>query len=190
MKTLDEIYQIVEQSSHETAFNKGEVAALYKYLHLIPVGNVLEIGIEYGRSTSVIAEIQKERGYKFYAVDPFNVQDNGAEAKAHVLSQIKKYKWNINLLEMTSEKAKAKLIGKKFNLIHIDGDHSYEAVRLDCDLWLSNIEKGGFVCFDDYGHNSLPGVFQAVTEYMSEHGGFKYIGRFGEKLGVFKKYEF
>lgn len=187
MKTIDEIYNIVEESSHETAFNREEVDALHKYLQEVPEeGIVVEIGVEFGRSTSVIAEVQKERNYIFYAVDPFNVQDNGEEAKNHVLNQIKKHNWDFNLWLKSSERGSIEL-NKDVDFLHIDGNHDYKAVLLDCTLWLPKLKSGGYVCFDDYGHDSLPGVFKAVKKYMSKHNDFEFIGRFGNKLGVFRK---
>lgn len=190
---FEDIYQIVEESSHETAFNREECQALFDLALTVPKhGLVVEIGVEYGRSTSVIAQIQKESDFRFIAIDPHNIQENGQEARAHVLYQMEKHNWNFDLWQLTSVQAefRFRLEYKKpkvIDLLHIDGNHKYEFVLEDTKLWAPKVKKGGYICFDDYGHDSLPGVFQAVTEYMSENGGFKYIGRFGNKLGVFQR---
>jgi hypothetical protein len=34
--------------------------------------------------------------------------------------------------------------------LHVDGNHDFEAVRLDCALWLPHLAPGGWVCLDDY----------------------------------------
>jgi hypothetical protein len=73
------------------------------------------------------------------------------------------------------------------DLIHIDGDHSYEAVTLDCELWLPKVVPGGYACFDDYGHTSLPEVFEAVNDYMSKHPEWTLVGHYDSRFGVFKK---
>lgn len=186
MKNIDEIYQIVEESSHETAFNRGECEALFNKLLDLPKGaKVVEIGVEYGRSTSVIAEVGKERDFNFTAIDNW-CQDNGAEAKAHVLSQIEKHQWKIKLMTMDSNLA-SKIYEGKIDLIHIDGDHVYEAVKSDIEHWLPKVKSGGYACFDDFGHDSLPGVYQACEEYFNEHRNWIFCGRFGNKLGVYQK---
>lgn len=35
-------------------------------------------------------------------------------------------------------------------LIHIDGNHDYSKVKLDCDLWLPLLAPGGWLILDDY----------------------------------------
>ena len=35
-------------------------------------------------------------------------------------------------------------------VIHIDGNHDYAQVKLDCDLWLSLLAKDGWLILDDY----------------------------------------
>jgi|SRR6267142_3734342 len=188
MKTFEEIYQIVEESSHETAFNKEECQALYDTLLKLPLKAIIvEIGVEYGRSTSVIAEIGKEKDFDFTAIDNW-CQANSEEAKAHVYSQKEKHQWKFKLISGDSVK-EAKDFKKKINLIHIDGDHEYEAVLKDIKAWLPKVECGGFACFDDYGHDSLPGIYKATEEYMQSYAGksWNFIGRFGNKLGIFQK---
>jgi hypothetical protein len=81
----------------------------------------------------------------------------------------------------------SKIYEGKIDLIHIDGDHEYEAVLSDCNHWLSKVKKGGFACFDDYGHDSLPGIWKACQEYFEEHKNWKFLGRYGDKLGIYQK---
>jgi len=187
MRTFDEVYQIVEESSHETAFNREEALALYNTLISLSVGSkIVEVGVEFGRSTSVIAEVAKERKFSFTAVDAW-VGEYSAQAKAHVESQMNKYGWEFTLLSTSSVEAGKKLKGN-LDLVHIDGDHEKEAVLVDCDTWLPRVKANGYALFDDYGHDSLPGVYAAVTEYMEKHyGQWKFVGRYGNKLGIFQR---
>lgn len=189
---FEEIYQIVEESSHETAFNKEECEALFSLASEVPdSGVVVEIGVEYGRSTSLIAEVQKTNPFTFIAIDPHDIQENGAEARAHVLSQMEKHSWNFDLWQSTSEQAETRFklnypITQVIDLLHIDGNHDYEFVLQDCRFWMPKVKQGGYACFDDYGHDSLPGVYQACQEYIKKDE-WKFIGRYGNKLGVFKR---
>lgn len=186
MKSFDEIYKIVEETSHEVAFNRGECEALYDSLHkLSDKSNIVEIGVQFGRSATVILEVAKEKNFNVSLVDNW-LEDMSREAREHLLSQAEKYGWKFKDYWMSSNMA-SKLYQGKIDLIHIDGDHNYEGVLSDMTHWLPKVKSGGFALFDDYGHDSLPGVFQAVTEYFTEHGNWIYLGRFGNKLGIFQK---
>lgn len=53
---------------------------------------------------------------------------------------------------------------ESLDYVFIDGDHSYEGVKLDISLWLPKIKPGGWIGGHDYGHEKLPGVQKAVDE--------------------------
>lgn len=186
MKTFEEIYNIVEESSHESAFNREECVALYDYLlKLSGNARIVEIGVQYGRSSSLIAEVSKDKGFHFTAVDNW-LEDVSTEARKNFESQISKYKWNVVKLWMDSSLA-FRLYDNKIDLIHIDGDHEYEGVLADINNWLPKVRRGGFALFDDYGHDSLPGVYKACDEFFGKTNYWKFVERRGNKLGVFQK---
>ncbi len=186
MKTLDQIYEIVEESSHETAFNKEEVRGLYAYLLALPhQAFVVEIGIQFGRSTSVICEFQKDRPLvNVVAVDNWS---EGIEAREHFFKQKEKHNWDLTVLSMDSVKAVEHIGERKIDLLHIDGDHSFDGVMTDCKTWIPKVRKGGIVCFDDYGHPTLPSVKKAVQQYIEDTKSLMHLETYGDKLGVFKK---
>ena len=186
MIDIDQIYAIVEESSHESAFNREEVEALFNtLLKLSDSATVVEIGVQYGRSTSVIAEIGKVKKFNFYAIDNWN-EDVSSEAREHVLRQKERHNWNFQLIDGDSVYSASDFKGT-VDLIHIDGNHEYEAVLADIKAWLPKMNKNGFACFDDYGHDSLPGVYQACTEYFENNPSWKFIGRYGNKFGIYQK---
>ena len=187
MKTFEEVYRIVQEtSSGEEAFNKEECRALYEILqNLPPHAFIVEIGVQFGRSMAVLGEVAKDLNFQVKGVD--NWQEGvSPEARENVSNLIIKHKWPVDILNMDSVEA-ARITSQDVDFLHIDGGHEDFEVMADMEAWLPKLKQGGYVCFDDYGHDSLPGVFKAVTEYMSEHGGYWYLGRFGGKLGVFKK---
>lgn len=184
---FEQIYQIVEESSNECAFNKEECLALYNILNLLQEGStVVEVGVSFGRSMSVICEVAKEKNFQVVGVDNW-IEEQGERAKAHFLSQKEKHNWNMRLYSESSESVAKKVDVSPIDLIHIDGDHEYQAVLLDCKLWLPKVRTGGYALFDDYGHDSLPGVYKAVLDYTDKHFEWKFVGRFGNKLGIYKK---
>lgn len=52
-----------------------------------------------------------------------------------------------------------------FDLIYIDGDHSYEGVKKDLELAYYKIKKGGYICGHDYSNQTFPSVVNAVDEF-------------------------
>lgn len=182
---FETVYSYVEQCSHETAFNKEEARALYLLASSLgPSDNVVEIGVEFGRSTTILGFLAKEIGYDFLAIDPFV----NSAAKDHVFNKhLDEWGLPIRLaIQKSSDVAYTYL--NKITLLHIDGDHSYEAVLEDCRKWLPKVTIPGFVCFDDYGHPGLEEVKMAVDEYMG-YGleQWKDCGTFGNKLKVYKR---
>ncbi|MBU3591454.1 class I SAM-dependent methyltransferase [Polynucleobacter sp. 78F-HAINBA] len=52
---------------------------------------------------------------------------------------------------------------ESFDLVYIDGDHTYEGVVKDLAAWYPKVKKGGIICGDDIG---WPGVKKAVDEFF------------------------
>lgn len=189
MKSFAEVYQIVEESSHETAYGKAECQALYDLALTFPKESiVVEIGVQWGRSTSVFAACALMRQFQFIAVDSWGDQ-LGKEEEAHVRSQMHKYGWGtqMTLLSMPSSDAAQRLAMAQLQAVHIDGDHSYEGVMADCNLWLNKVNPGGYALFDDYGSVDLTGVQAAATAYMHEHREWTLLEVVGHKLAIYQK---
>jgi SAM-dependent methyltransferase len=62
------------------------------------------------------------------------------------------------------------------DILHIDGDHTYEAVRSDIRRFTPCLVPGGIVIFDDYDP-AHPGVEAAVDEFLSAHPEFEIAAR-------------
>lgn len=65
------------------------------------------------------------------------------------------------------EQVETFLAGEKLQLLFIDGDHTYEGVKRDFELWAGLVEKGGLVAFHDIAdHRERFGV--DVARFWSE----------------------
>ena len=42
-----------------------------------------------------------------------------------------------------------------YDLILIDGDHSYEGIKSDYELYAGKVRTGGIILIDDYQHSSV-----------------------------------
>lgn len=177
----------VEKCSHETAFNKEEAKALYDLASNLPeASNIVEIGVEFGRSTTVLGQVSKERGHKFVAIDAW-LGEYSPQARKHVEDVLIK-EWGLPI-RLWSQKSGdvARMYLDRINLIHIDGDHTYDGVMEDCKKWLPKVAPDGYVCFDDYGHDSLPEVYAAVSDYMKDNPDWDFVERVGNKLGIYRR---
>jgi len=69
---------------------------------------------------------------------------------------------------------------KIVDVVYIDADHSYEAVKQDLNLSYEIVKKGGFICGHDYTNHMFPGVVRAVNEFCLEKElSIKYITKDG-----------
>jgi len=57
----------------------------------------------------------------------------------------------------------------------IDGDHSYEGVKKDFELYSPQLEGGGYLVFDNYRDGTCPGVDRFVDECIT-NGGYECLG--------------
>lgn len=57
---------------------------------------------------------------------------------------------------------------QKFDIIFLDADHSYEAVKADIEAWLPHLAEDGIICGHDYSVAQFPGVARAVNERFGE----------------------
>ena len=72
------------------------------------------------------------------------------------------------ILQMTTPEA-ARVVTGLFDVIFVDADHTYEAVKKDLSLYFPKLASWGLMCGDDYGHprdqRGLWGVQKAVDEF-------------------------
>jgi len=96
-----------------------------------------------------------------------------------VFKNIVGYK-NIHIIINRSEIAVPK-INETFDLVFIDGLHTYEAVKTDAVNSLRLLKQGGVIFFHDYS-GGYPGVRKAVDELFTV-----IAGEFGMLAWTFKE---
>ena len=115
----------------------------------------VEIGSARGKSACAVGlALRRNGGGKLYAIDPHSVTtwndkdsvDSFAIINAH-LQKAELTEW-VEIVRKTSGDA-AKGWNKKIDLIFIDGDHSYEGVKADWELFLPHLSEFGVVVFHD-----------------------------------------
>jgi len=125
---------------------------------------IAEIGSWKGRSTNALLSGCKG---KVTAIDHFQGSDerdktHGQDTYEQFKENTKQFS-NLKVLRMTSEEA-AKQVGS-FEMVFIDGEHTYEGVKKDIELWLPKTTK--IICGHDYS-DVWPDVKRAVEEKLGK----------------------
>ena len=137
---------------------------------------IVEIGNHQGRSVIIMAKAIKSAGKstKIYAVDP-HVEFKGVNGRVFGPLDLKAMYSNIVIagvgdlifkVALASNEAASAWTNRNIGLIFIDGDHSYEGVKLDFESWFIHIANGGKLAFHD---STSPGVSRLIGEISSDN---------------------
>ena len=144
-------------------------------------GDVVEIGSWQGRSTIFLGNAVKDSSNgTMYAIDHFRgnlgkedfykVDGSLDDLAEKFLANVSAADLNdhVQLLDMSAEDAASRLAKTRIRFLFIDGDHTYEGVKRDIELFFPLLQKGAIVVFDDY-FDGFPGLLKAVEESVIEN---------------------
>ena len=131
-------------------------------------GVLVEIGSYCGRSTVAIGyTLSKGCCGVLYAVDPHdgNVDIYGVDSYTALISNIEKFelKEYVRVVRMKSEEYCQHML-HPVKMLFIDGNHDYEAVKRDWDMWKGKIVKRGMVLFHDSFEDGVNKVIMEVDQ--------------------------
>jgi len=157
-----------------------------KLLAFMPKGVCCaEIGVSRGRFARKIHEIVAPR--QFHLIDPWAHQvESGYVADLNNVAQAEQDERYHSVLKLFDQQiadgsvivhrayssiAAKEIPDKSLDLIYIDGDHTYEAVRSDLALYSEKITDTGLILGHDYANhpgsrNQNMGVVEAVDEFV------------------------
>ena len=136
---------------------KSEIQNLVEILSKIKPKNVLEIGTANGGTLFLLCEISDPKG----VICSIDLPDGsfGGELypmwKAPIYQTFKKKYQKLFLLRedshknSTKNKVKELMENDKFDFILIDGDHTYEGVKQDFDMYSTLLKTNGIIAFHD-----------------------------------------
>ena len=148
---------------------------LWPYLKRTPGDLVgIEIGTSCAESTYLLLE-KCPNIKKLYTIDAYSPFEdwNGTVTKEVLDRQMDVAKRNleqfgdrVERLIMNSMDASKKFEPESVDFIFVDGDHTYDGVKKDCQTYYPFLKKGGFFCGHDYGF--LPDVKKGVDDFRAE----------------------
>jgi predicted O-methyltransferase YrrM len=121
---------------------------------------IIEIGSYVGESTMIFADRFKE----VISVDPYINDYDLADDACHHAPFDKVYEQfirntlsipNIKSIKETSENAFSILKDQQWDMVYIDGLHTFEGVSYDIEHYKTLIKPGGFICGHDYGWGNV-----------------------------------
>ena len=131
----------------------------------------VEIGTNHGNSAIMWCEANKE--LSLTCIDPYRSyrerpsQGTQDDVYASACEAIKPYR--ITLIREDSLAVVDRFPDKSLDFIHIDGDHSFDAVMQDLIRWAPKVRRGGLVTLHDYCMFYRSGIVEAVNVYTHCH---------------------
>ena len=189
--TEEEIWDYVNRIPG--SFGRLNVQKLYEYAIQSP-GMVAEVGVDQGRSATVLLLAARETGAHVLLVDlwPSVLGENRIKVSNRLQEEFPDVSWSICHAESV---VASTLISPavSFSLIHIDANHYDDGPARDCATWLPKLRAGGVACFHDYGVGIGGGgggdmnMFQAVDDAVNDYcAGWEDLGAW-EGLGIRRK---
>lgn len=130
---------------------------------------IIEVGSYQGRSTRAMLDNSEAH---LWCVDSWADTVGSPEAYEAFLKNIQDKKGQVTILHMRSDQAAKLLIAEygpeSFDMVFIDGGHSYKVVKADILTYTTLVRVGGIVCGHDYATPKFKGISRAVDELMGE----------------------
>lgn len=147
-------------------FSPGDID-FYRYIYreLVPAGGrTCEVGVHRGRSICCVSDLIRDRQLSVVCVDPWQVWEmSQGDDKVSFFKAIARFEIEDNIeTQITHSLDAAGLYGREFDFVFLDGDHSYENVRAELQVWESKIKAGGYIGGHDF--NMYDDVTRAVLE--------------------------
>ncbi len=145
--------------------NKYEMIEFSKLIDKLKPKIILEIGTAMGGTLYLLSRFSASKailisldlpevivGGKFFPSNPSFFKKFVKKKQKIILIRDNSHKFS------TLQKIKRILKNRKIDVLFIDGDHTYEGVEKDFEIYKSLVKSGGLICF----HDIVPGLYDNV----------------------------
>ena len=151
---------------------------------------LVELGVQSGNSFNAFCQAVTTvgAGTQCYGVDTWKGDEHSGSYDPEIFSDLEAYQQReygefATLLRMTFDQAIPYFADGSVDLLHIDGYHTYEAVRQDFDTWLPKMSDKGVVLLHDIAVRERGfGVWQLWQEIAPKYPSLAFDHGYG--LGV------
>ncbi|HEX4375374.1 MAG TPA: class I SAM-dependent methyltransferase, partial [Puia sp.] len=151
---------------------------------------IVELGVHYGVSYFSFCQAVKLNSLNAtcYAVDNWKGDEHAGFYDETIFELVKTYNSEhyaefSYLLKCNFDEALTYFEDKSIDLLHIDGLHTYEAVKYDFEAWLPKLSENAVVLFHDISVREKGfGVFRLWEELVARFPSFAFTHGYG--LGV------
>lgn len=168
----------------------GHIPFMFSLFRFLEPGNYVELGTHYGASFFAACQAAKRFNIKshLYAVDLWEGDKHSGRYEENVYRDVS---WLTNqhfsdiatLIRKDFSEASQSFPADSIDLLHIDGLHTYEAVKRDFEVWLPKIKKNGVILFHDTIETRDDfGVWKLWDEIKEQYVSFNFTHSHG--LGV------
>jgi len=184
MLTFEQAYEFTSKFSSSAAFEEQECLAYYETLmSLVEGGTIVEVGLQFGRSSSIALQVAKERQLSYIGIDPF---EEGPHVHKAWMDMATCEPHRIGYFRVEKSHSQFVSILQPINAVLIDGDHSEGQVWDDLNHFLPLIPTGSYAMMHDYGRESLPEVYAAASRFFPKHPEFEHLRTVGS-LGIWRR---
>jgi len=186
---LEQYIQAFQESIREKTLWFDSPVFLNWYAHNFKPVSYLEVGVRRGRSIAQILIESPETiayGFDMWIPNYGSIPEQGIHVTNPGPSFVIEELYNLgirNLPALIVGNSHEKLPGfwanphnlQQFELINIDGDHTYEGAKLDLDIAFAHLAPGGVMLFDDINHPSHLYLQKLWDEYKLKFPEYLFI---------------
>lgn len=134
---------------------REEITGFLKLLSQCPPANILEIGTEKGGTFFLLSRVAAPEAFLLSLDLPAGQGDAYPAWREQLYRGFAQERQRIELIRedshaaSTFEKVRQRLADRRLDLLFIDGDHCYEGVKNDFEMYSPLVAKGGTIAFHD-----------------------------------------